>query len=385
MFATIAAACAFAATGPGSATAATISGTVSDEHTHAGIAGVEVCPTPQPYTFEVDCVGTDSAGNYTIGGLAPASYEIEFAASSPSLNYVREWYGGDQEPPGDLVSVDSYDDAVHGIDAELEPGGLMKGTATDATTGGPAGKVWVCVEADPPVFYGTCAQANDAGEFVGDDLPTGEYRVSFGGWSDVNYLHRYYKNADSFAAAASVAVVAGETVSGIDELLYPGAQIFGRVANVETGEPLYEARVCASPTEEENAEYCDATDLDGGYAIRSLPAGSYFVKFGAENGPFGPTVGQWWDHTESQEDAKSITVEPPETVTGIDGSLPWYFGQEPPGPEAPLLPLQATSPATRLKAPLRPCRKGFHRKLVKSKRRCVRKHHRHRGHPRHRH
>lgn len=389
----IAVACAAAVLAPGSAAAATISGTVSDESTHAGIAGVEVCPTPQPYTFEVDCVGTNSAGAYTISELPPTSYTIEFNTSSPSVNYVREWYGGEQEPPGAPVTVNSYDEAVSGIDAQLEPGGLITGTATDATTGGPAGGVWVCVEAIPPVFYGSCARANGAGEFARGDLPTGEYQISFGGWSDANYLTRYYKNADSFAAAAKVPVVAGETVSGIDELLYPGAQIFGRVTDIETGEPLYEARVCASPADEENAEWCDRTDLDGNYTIRSLPADSYFVKFGAENGPFGPFVGQWWDHAEFQEDAKLITVEPPETVTGIDGTLPFWFGWEPPGSEPPR-PVTGGEASPPPLPPLRvqtlpsivspKCRKGFHRKLVKGKKRCVRKHHRHRHHRRHR-
>jgi hypothetical protein len=188
-------------------------GVVTDEDTHLGIPGIEVCPSPEPYTFERECVKTGSMGGYTIGALGPTAYKLEFRAFGPGLNYVREWYGGAQEPSGDAVTIGSYDEAVNGIDAELEPGGVMTGTATDATTGGPAGGVWVFVDAAPPVFYGTGAQANEAGDFVRDDMPTGDYTVSFGGWSDANYLHRLYKDADSLAAATAVPVVAGQTVS----------------------------------------------------------------------------------------------------------------------------------------------------------------------------
>jgi hypothetical protein len=393
----VAVAVASTALAPAAAQAASINGVVTDENTHLGIPGIEVCPSPEPYTFEAECVKTGSMGGYTIAPVAPTAYKLEFRAFAPGLNYVREWYGGDQEPSGDSVTVGSYDEAVNGIDAELEPGGVMSGTATDATTGGPAAGVWVFVDGVSPVFYGIGAQANEAGEFVRDDMPTGEYTVSFGGWSEVNYLHRLYKDADSLATATTVPVVAGETVTGIDQALYPGAQIFGRVTDVESGEPLYEVRVCASPTDEENAEWCDKTDLEGNYAIRSLPAGSYFVEFGAENGFFGHSVGQWWDHASSAEDAATLTVEPPETVTGIDGALPWYFGQEPPGPEAP----ERSAPDETSAAPARPpvqilslpvvgqtshpkCRRGFHRKLVKGKKRCVRKHRRHSA-GRHRH
>jgi hypothetical protein len=155
-------------------------------------------------------------------------------------------------------------------------------------------------------------------------------------------------------------------------------------------------RVCAAPSDEENAEWCDKTDLDGTYTIRSLPADSYFVEFGAENGFFGHSVGEWWDHAESRQEAEPLTVEPPETLTGIDGALPWYFGQEPPGPEDPSTDGSGETesvlvwpPAASRSLPVvggpppRKCRKGFHRKLVKGKKRCVRKHLRHQ-HRRHR-
>jgi hypothetical protein len=375
--AAIVAICVLAALAPGSAPAASITGTVSDDVTHAGIEGIQVCPTPGPYTFEGECVETGPAGEYTLGGLPPTSYKLEFRAFEPGLNYVREWYGGDHQPPGDSVTLVEDGEAATGIDVELEAGGMITGTATDATTGGPAAGVWVCVEGVLPVFYGTCARANSAGEFIYDDMPTGEYRVEFSGWSDVNYMRRYYKDADAFSLSTKVPVVAGETVSGIDEELYPGAQISGRISDSRTGASLHEARACATkPSGEENAEWCDKTDVDGTYTIRSLPAGSYFVSFEDPGS-------QWWNGATMFDEADAIPVIPPETVTGIDGALPWYYGPMPteaaatadPGGVVP--PVAAVAPLPS-KPRLHPCRKGFHRKLIKGKKRCVRKH-RHRG------
>src|SRR4051794_22810963 len=58
---------------PGTALAGSLSGTVRDDATQVGIGGVVVCPTPQPYEFEVACVQTDASGHYTFQGLLEAS------------------------------------------------------------------------------------------------------------------------------------------------------------------------------------------------------------------------------------------------------------------------------------------------------------------------
>lgn len=378
---------ALAALVPALAAAGSISGTVTDEETDLGIAGIEVCPQPSPYTFEADCTKTDANGAYLLNELPPASYELRFSAWPLELNYVQEWYGGDQIYPGDLVTVGATE-AKTGIDAELEEGGVIKGAATDAETLGPAAGVWVCIEALEPVFYGTCARADSSGEYERNDLPTGEYRISFDGENDVNYLQRFYDESDTFSGATHVPVTAGSTVSGIDAVLHPGAQIIGTVTEAGTGVPLGEIEVClwrpGISLPPEYVERCTRTDAGGNYAIRSLPADSYDDVFSQEGGGFGgDTFGeQWWQGVSSSSEATPLTIAPPETLTGIDAQLV-DFAVDGPGPGTGGGTITPPPPPTSKPQP-RKCKKGFHRKLVKGKQRCVRKHkhHRHRHHKR---
>ena len=53
---------------PSDALASSISGTVTASG-GVPIPGVEVCPTPQPYTFETSCVETGPTGQYKYDGL----------------------------------------------------------------------------------------------------------------------------------------------------------------------------------------------------------------------------------------------------------------------------------------------------------------------------
>jgi len=371
---------------PAAATAASIFGHVTAEG-GGPIAGAEVCPTPEPYTFERDCVTTASDGFYLLSGLPPTSYHLRFSTPSWALNYVAEWYDDSKTFPGNLVTITDPGETRSGIDAALEPGGVMKGTLTDALTGDPAGGVWVWIDAFGSGPYGIGFRAHPDGTFEANDIPAGQYRVHFNGESDVNYIDRYYKDGEDYASATPVSVVAGSVVSGIDQSLYPGAQIFGHVSNEETGGDLYGVRVCAVKAPE-SGEWCDKTDFDGNYAIRSLPAAAYKVEFGVEFGPFGITAGEWWEHTFSFAEADPIEIAPPEDRTGIDGALPWYFEEERPQPETAekedegsALPPPAGA-ATGTKPRHRKCRKGFHRKLVKGKKRCVRKHPHRRKHRR---
>jgi carboxypeptidase family protein len=362
---------------PAVATAASISGTVTAEG-GGPIAGAEVCPTPEPYSFERDCVSTAADGAYLIAGLPATSYHLRFSTPSRALNYVGEWYDNSQTYPGDLLTISGAGEAVTGVDAELEPGGVIRGTATDGISEGPAGGVWVWIDPIGSIFYGIGFRAEADGSFEANDIPTGEYRVYFNGENDVNYLGRYYDESETSAGSTPVSVVAGSVVSGIDVRLYPGAEISGTVTETETGETMYGVRVCAREQSSATARSCQRTGLDGSYAIRSLPAGDYIVEFGSESGPFGYSIGQWWNQASSIADADPITIAPPEAVVGFDGSVPWYFGEEPPKPEEGGVAASAPPPVTvTTPTPPRPakCKKGFHRKLVKGKKRCVRKHH----------
>lgn len=367
---------ALAAVVPALAAASSISGTVSDENTHLGIGGVEVCPTPQPYTFEVSCVETDSSGHYSVNGLPGGNYIVNFSAWRNNLKYVSEFY--DNKAYGfeaDLFAVGSSEAAT--LDVELAEGGSIAGTVTHEGSGEPIAGIAACAideEGIPP----RCALSNSSGEYILNGLPSGEYSVEFEGGNRVNYLREFYEDAETWAAATKVSVTAPATTSDIDGKLAPGAEILGHVSQVGTGLPLAGVFVCALEKAPGEREGCDSTDAEGNYAIRSLEAGTYYVAFEREFLPFGPTALQWWNGASSLAEADPIEIAPPESRTGIDGQLnkPIWHPEEH-APEG--TPLPPPHPK-----PLPKCKKGFHRKLVKGKRRCVRKHHKHRHHRHHR-
>lgn len=368
---------------PSLAAAGSISGTV----TAAGggpIQGVEVCTQPEPFSFESPCAQTNGSGAYKIDGLSAASYHVAFFTYVNDLNFVPESY--DDQPlnlaGGDLVAVGATQD-VTGIDAELEEGGIIEGSAEDNETSGPAVGVEVCASSFSPVEYFACAVTGSDGSYAINALKTGEYTVSFEGGNNANYLRRWYDEAELSSDATEVPLTAGNTVTEIDVVLQPGSQVLGRVTEAGTGVALKDVEVCVyDPLKVPSVEYvgpCDWTDSAGNYAIRSLPASTYKVVFSQEPNPGfildDTYFEQWWKGVPSVSAATAIALSPPQTATGIDAQLVNMIQRPKPDP------IQVTFvPRPQPPKPPRKCKKGFHKKKVKGKVKCVRKHKRHGKH-----
>lgn len=367
---------------PAFAAAGSISGTV----TAAGggsIEGIEVCARPEPYEFETECVATDVAGSYGLVDLPAADYRIRLSADEGNLRYISEYYDDTiYSYEADLFELEAGEDAT--VDAELAEGGSISGTVVDETTAEPIEGLWPCASAE---WIVRCGPTNADGEYIINGLPTGTYKVEFWGANAVNYLTEWYDDSPTIGTSTAVEVTAPATTPGKDAELAPGAQILGRVTESGTGAPLEGELVCAEEPGFDGYEQagCDLTDESGEYTIRGLPAGTYIVSFGLEYAPeFGsPVHGQWWQGASSREEAEPITIAPPETRAEINAVLPNPYSPPEPEPD-PVLgsgspdSAAVTPPALVLKKPLPRCKKGFHRKLVKGKKRCVRKHRRHR-------
>jgi hypothetical protein len=364
--------------GPAGASAASISGTVTAEGGGA-IPGIEVCSRANPYVFEDTCVDTDASGAYKVPNLPAGSYYLGFYSHRNHLNYVSESYNDKLAflGQGDQISL-SPGQELTGIDAELEEGAVITGTATDANTLGPAVGVWVCVDPIGSTPFGLCLQTGADGKYEVNGIPTGEYRVSFDGENDANYLRQFFDGTDEFASATPVEVVAGNVYTGIDAALQPGAQVLGRVTEAGTGRALEGIEVCVyDPLGVPSVEYagpCDRTDATGSYAIRSLPGSTYKVVFSQEGSAFSDTFfEQWWNGVPSVAEATPIALAPPDTAIGIDARLTSMI-------QPRVEPIQVTFVP---KSPPKRCKKGFHKKWVKGKKRCVRKHNRRGGKHRH--
>jgi hypothetical protein len=361
---------------PSPAAAGSISGTVTAEG-GGSIEGVEVCPTPQPYTFETSCVETGPSGQYKLDGLPGSDYIIRFSADRANLRYVSEFYNDKAYSwEADLFNLGPAED--RGLNVALAEGGSISGAVTDETTAQPIADVRACA-IDQQGIPRRCSDTGTNGEYQLNGLPGGVYNIEYEGGSRVNYLREFFEDAETWAAATDVTVTAPATTPDIDAELSPGAQILGHVSTVGTGVPRERVFVCADEVDPGEYQGCDLTDSNGDYAIRSLPAGTYLVAFELEYMPFGLIAGQWWQGAATMAEATPIAIAPPETRTGIDGRLPELF------PKPKPKPIQVSLiPRTSLPDALKKCKKGFHKKWVKGTKRCVRKHkllrkNRHRG------
>jgi hypothetical protein len=361
---------------PSLATAGSIGGHVQAEGSGDPIQGVYICPRPEPYAFETNCTETNSEGNYRLDGLPAASYYLSFYTGVNDLNYIPERYDDVVlfTGNGELIPLADGQE-LGGIDAELAEGGVIEGTATDAETSGPAVNAEVCASSFDPIEFFDCARTGSDGKYAVNGLPTGDYAITFGGGNESNYL-RYDWEDPGPPREERVPLAAGSTVTGIDADLLPGAQILGRATEVGTGVPLKGVDVClydAIHGFEDYFDTCVLTDANGGYAFRSLEASTYKVAF-ASRQDFGAEFReQWWNGKSSRAEATPIVVVPPQAVTGIDAHLTRYI--EPPRPDPIQVTIIPRPPGP--KPPPRKCKKGFHKKKVKGKVRCVRKHKRH--------
>ncbi len=159
-----------------------ITGKVTNASTLAAVEGVEVCALT---SADVDrgCTSTDSAGVYTLTGLAVGEYRVVFIAPE-AANFAPQYYEGKAKfAEATAVSVIA-DSTTTGIDAALTAGGQITGTVTDAVTKAPLANAEVCannqsLEFEFFAFFSRCTDTNSAGQYTFTGLAGGEYKVSF--------------------------------------------------------------------------------------------------------------------------------------------------------------------------------------------------------------
>lgn len=383
------------AVAPAAALAGSIAGTVTDA-AHEPISGIYVCAVSPGFLGPFGgCGFTGPSGEYAIEDVEPGGYLVEFRDESQSLNYVTEYYDDSPTPEGATL-VEVGGEPVTGIDAELAAGGKITGTVTDSVTGLPIEGVQVCA---PPVDLferesGTiyCDRTGAAGEYEVNSLATGSYKVEFFVEESPNYITELYDGKSSWDEADPVAVTAGATTAGIDAALDEGIQITGTLTDAATAEPAEFIRICALDPVTEARRGCAFSKPDGTYSIAGLPLGTYVVIFAEDDVEDGVVlhsdgyVRQYYDDKPTFAAADRIGGPTPGVLSGIDAALvqgPEVF-PAPPGEEPPLVgpPPPSPQPGTPIQ-PRRRCKKGFHKKKVKGRYRCVRKK-RHRHKHRHR-
>lgn len=317
----------------------------------------------------IHCTTTDAEGEYTMD-LEPHGYTVAFQGDS--LGYRPQWYDHtDYWWQREKVVVGL--EPVTGIDAAMGPFGRIEGLVTEAGSGDPLNGVRVCAWKATGEGLGGCTETDSTGAYAIANVREGEYRIEFRPVG--NQLGQFYDQKAEASEADSVLVGPGEVVTGIDAHLLQAARLEGVVRRANASEPFAVAEVCAWRNE---ALYrCAVSQVDGTYSISGLPTAEYRIEF-------RPLLSLWrtqfWDHKASWDEADLLPLVAGTTTTGIDADL--QAKSIPHGQWAPPSPLVTPFPATSSIQPVprrRHCRKGFRRKRVGGKVRCVRTH-RHRKH-----
>ncbi|MGW4132416.1 MSCRAMM family protein [Amycolatopsis japonica] len=188
--------------------AGTITGKVTDRATAAPVNGVCVYPyAVDPrigFRFDVNC--SRNGGVYTIKGLGPYKWPLEFASSRG--DYAWQWSGGGA-------------DRFAARPVRVRPGATVTENAALVPNGAISGRI---LDKDgKPTFgyvYAFSARTGDIVDWATPDS-NGQYTVNGLTTQNVKIKHYtdadcWYRDAADFASATPIPVTAGQTTGGVD-------------------------------------------------------------------------------------------------------------------------------------------------------------------------
>jgi hypothetical protein len=365
---------------PGGAAAAGtggISGTVTSAATGDPLEEVEVCAESTHEAFR--CAESEAGGTYEITMLPADEYVVEFFPFSSS--YAPQWWKESETRSGATAVVVAEGVTTTGTDAALIASASISGTITAAATGAPVREVEACAT------DGTlekCAEANSRGEYTIGGLTAGSWELYFEVFgTGQNVISQPY-------AGGLVTLTKGQAKTGVNAALVAGGAIGGTVRLAATGKPLAGVKVCITEASELFTLGCITSPASGGYRFTGLWHTAFKIVFSPEASElFDPAFMQsgakyvtvpdayptlWWNSKPTFATADPIAVTPPGVILGIDGSV----GPPPVVPTPPATVLPVPPPPVKKKAVLI-CHKGFAKKKVHGKQRCVKRkavHHR---------
>ncbi len=375
---------------PGAATAASpgIKGTVTAP---VGLSEVEVCLV-EPLPSE-SCVFPEEDGSYTLPVPGGGVYQVEFLPSYRS-HLIRQYYNHKAKLSEANKILVPASEPVLGIDANLEVGGQITGHVTDTSGALDLEGAEVCAQDATSGAAVSCSHTDAEGDYALPTLPSGSYRVGFWGErQSAAYAPQYYDDRLGFFEATLVHVSVGETVSGIDAKLTSGAQVSGTVTDSADGAPLVSIAVCILKSSASGPQRCTYTGPDGEYTLPGVASGTYQVAFSPEFTEFAkeefflPEEDGW--HTQyyagsaTRSGSTVLSLSAPEQREGVDAALQTTYvpPQPPPPPPAPDIAISpppiANTPPMQKKP--RKCKRGYRKRKVGGKVRCVRMPHGRRG------
>ncbi len=224
--------------------------------TLGSISGVATDPGGAPSTSLsvelVDSAGTVlspgvtfSSGTYTVAGLLPGGYRVEFLPSS-SLIAPQYYPSAATLSSATAVTVTSGT-VTPNINVTLTSAATISGTVSAAQGGADVGGLEVdVVDASGNVL--TSAFTNANGTYTIGGLPAGTWYLRFDGghaYNGMYYATEYYGGSSTLAGSAPLVLTAGEALVGVNQALIQQSTILPGAPVVTAGalSGLYDNRV----------------------------------------------------------------------------------------------------------------------------------------------
>lgn len=286
--------------------AGTISGVVS--HAGAGVGSISVVAFEAGTTIEAAAAQTDGTGAYSLTGLAPGSYDLEYSNAGPTGSWLPGWYrGATSESTATPVTVTGGASAT--ADITLRRAATISGVVRDPSGAGVGGIEVYLHPAGSAVVVDEVSTAAD-GTYAERNLPTGAYQLEyFPSSSTGSWLAGWYRGAADQAHATTITATAPRTVRA-DIRLRPAATIAGTTTTTSSA-PVAGVGVVAYVAGTLTVAWEGSSAADGSWSLPNLAAGSYDIAFTAPS----PYRSGWYRGATTEAQATPVTATPPGTTT----------------------------------------------------------------------
>lgn len=293
--------------------AGSISGIVIDASSSNPISGIWVTAATRDWSY-ADFAQTQADGTYSITNLPADEYFVQIDTQGTSYSdYISEWYNNAYSFWEAIPVIVPSTGDVSNVNFTLEIGGSISGRVLRASDNQPIAGLFV--DAEDINFGGgwASAQTDINGNYTLKGLYSGKWIVRVD-TSGTDFVEEYYNNVYKESLATPVDVMQPNNTSNIDFLLDVGGYITGLVKD-NSNTPL--SNISISAYDYKSGEYISGatTIADGTYQIKRLYSGDYRVCA-------RPTVSNYvlecYDESFSKQDATSVNVIQPNTISGIN-------------------------------------------------------------------
>ncbi|SDN38171.1 Carboxypeptidase regulatory-like domain-containing protein [Cryobacterium flavum] len=212
------------------------------------------------YAYSSD--GSDARA-WSLAGVPAGEYKVQLSSSGTT----EWWKNATSLETATLITV-TAGEWVENVDFAQSVS--ISGTVTSAVDGSAVANGSVYAYRAKESYSSYHAYSGSDGSYVFTDLPDGDYKLKFDGYSNAKPLStQWYTNAADLDSATAITVVDGVPATNVDAALQPGIAISGTVTDAATGAPIANASISGW------SNYSIVTDANGHYSSTVAAAGRY--------------------------------------------------------------------------------------------------------------